>query len=78
MGDRVQPSNRSLVLLYLRREALIQQLEELKKLRDQVRRAEARLGAAPRYIRYVRRVPRQRIVCPGETKASIQHPRVPR
>jgi hypothetical protein len=43
MSDRIQASNRLLVL-YLRREALIQQLEELQKLRDLVRRAEARLG----------------------------------
>jgi hypothetical protein len=55
MSDRFQASN-------LRREALIQQLKELQKLRDRVRRAEARLGAAPCHVRYMRRVPRQRIV----------------
>jgi hypothetical protein len=37
MSDRFQASN-------LRREALIQQLEELQQLRDRVRRAEARLA----------------------------------
>ena len=43
MSDRIQASNR-LLTLYLRREALVQQFEELQKLRDLVRRAEARLG----------------------------------
>jgi hypothetical protein len=69
MSDRVEASNRSLVL-YLRREALIQQLEELQKLRDRVRRAEARLGTAARYMR---RAPRQRIVLSrrGAANASL-------
>ena len=66
MSDRIQASNR-LLALYLRREALIQQLEELQKLRDRVRRAEARLGAAPSYIR---RVPRQRIVLSRRAAAN--------